>query len=136
MKVVEPGLAHCDDALVAQQLLELVEPLGLGAARLVWIDAQRRVDALLALDYRQRAAARIDPRPDGDDAADARLARTGDEVLGRIGARVEVRVRVGHATATAGGSSTRGKSGVAASMPTAAAAVPLRTRSSERSSAG
>ena len=57
----------------------------------------------------ERVARRGDRRADGEDPRHARLAGALDDLLGRVGARVEVRVRVDHAAVV--GASTRGKSG-------------------------
>ena len=60
-EVVEAGLADGDGALVGEQVAQLVEPLGLGAAGFVRVDAERRVDAVvLRRRARARCAARLD----------------------------------------------------------------------------
>jgi hypothetical protein len=53
------------------------------------------VDALLALDDRERRTRRLEARADRDDALDADLARTRDG-RDRIVERIEVRVRIDH----------------------------------------
>ena len=84
-----------------------------------------------SLGDRERRAARLDPGPDRDDARHAGLARARDERVARLLARVEVRVGVDHAAASARRS--RGKSGAAASMPVGAPVRPVARRSSQAS---
>ena len=70
---VEAGLADRDRLRMREQLAKLVEPLGLRLRRLMRVDAERRVDAVVALGDRERSAARLDPGADGDDPRDAGL---------------------------------------------------------------
>ncbi len=76
-------------------------------------------------------AAGLDRRADREDPPHPGRPRPRDDIGGGIGAGLEVRVRVDHAAAA--GASTRGKSGGAASIPSAGSAACGRTRSSERS---
>jgi hypothetical protein len=119
---VEPGFADGDGALLLEQLGQLGEPLGLGTARLMWVDTERRENPGLGRRDLERGAAGIDAGADRDHAVDAGLARAGEQHLGQLLAPVEVRVGVDHATAVS--SSTRGKSGSAGSIPSAATVQP------------
>ena len=83
------------------QLDELVESRGLGAARLMRIDPERREDALLGFGDRERGMTGRDPRADRDDARDADRTGPLDEERGGLVAPVEVGVRVDHARSVA-----------------------------------
>ena len=59
-EVVEPGLADRDGALGREQLAELVEPVSVLAAGVVGMDAERRVDAVVALGELERLPRALD----------------------------------------------------------------------------
>ena len=100
----------------------------LRAARLMRVDPEGGVDALVGRGDRERGAARGDARPDRDDARDANRARPFDEECGGLVATVEMRVGVDHrGSGYAAGSSRRGKSGGAASIPCVSAVSPYAT---------
>ena len=91
------------------------------------IDPDGGEDALLGRGDRERGVARCDARADRDDARDADRPRALDEERGRLVAAVEMGVGVDHAAvrpAHAAGSSRRGKSGGAASIPCVSAVSP------------
>ena len=98
---VEPGLADGDRARVREALAELVEPLGVVAARSVWMDAEDRPDPVVPVGELQRGRRRVDGRRDGKDPFDTGLARARNQDVRRVLARVEVRVRVDHAAVEA-----------------------------------
>ena len=102
MEAVEPGLPHRDRLRVGEQRAQLVQPPRLGGGRLVRVDPERRVDAVVRPGERERCPARLDPGPDGHDARHPRRTRSGGERLCRLRARVEVRVRVDHDAAVGG----------------------------------
>jgi hypothetical protein len=58
------------------------------------MNAQGREDSALACRDRECLAARVESGTDRDDPLDARGAGAGHDLLGRPGARVEVRVSV------------------------------------------
>src|SRR5581483_1626541 len=124
---VEAGLADGDRERIGEQLCELVDPVALGVG-LVRMDPENREDALVAAGEVEGDPAALDRRPDGQDSRHAGLGRSPNRGL-RILERIEMRVRVDHAAAD--DASTRGKSGEAGSIPSAASAVRRRTRSSE-----
>jgi hypothetical protein len=119
---IEARLADRDGALVPKQLGKLVEPPRLRTAGLVRVNAERGEDAVLAFCDRERRAAGIDSRADCDDTLDAGLASAREQFVRSLVAPVEV--RVGFDRATAVSSSTRGKSGSAAAMPSAGTVRP------------
>ena len=57
-EVVEAGLADRDGALVCEQLAQLVEAVGVGLVRVVRMDAEARVDAVVLLGERERLVRR------------------------------------------------------------------------------
>src|SRR5689334_1875457 len=72
---VEPGLADGDRLRVVEQRTQLADALGLDPAGLVRVDAERRVDALVAFgEHKGRLRLRERGR-DGDDAFDAGASR-------------------------------------------------------------
>ena len=95
-EAVETRLPHRHGAGMAEQLPHLVEPAGLGAARLVRVDPERGHDALLPLGDGERAPTGVHAGADRDHPRDAGLARPRDRTR-RIVERIEMRVRVGHA---------------------------------------
>lgn len=124
---VEPRLADRDGSLVGEQLTKLVEAPGVGVSGLVRVDPERGEDALLSGGDGERLATGVEPGADRDDPAHAGRSRAGHDHLRRLGAGVEVRVRVDQAAAV--GKSTRGKSGAAGSIPSVAGVTPAATRS-------
>ena len=82
-KVVQPRLPHGDRARVGEQLAELVEPVGLGAAGLVRVDAEHGEDPAAGPQARARAA-RLDPRADGEDALTPASTRARRARRGRV----------------------------------------------------
>ena len=98
---VEPGLADRDRLRMGEQLAQLVESSGFGGAGLVRIDAERCEHAVVRVGDGECGATGLDAGTDGHDPGDSRLVRAPDERRGRLVARVEVRVRVGHATVAA-----------------------------------
>ena len=98
---VEPGLADRDHLRMAEKLAKLVESSGFGRARLVRVDAERGEHALVRVGDGQCSPTGLDSGADRHDPRDSGLACTLDEDRGRLVARVEVRVRVGHATVAA-----------------------------------
>ena len=107
---------------MAQQLAELADPLRLARRGLVRVDPERGVDPLSGYGERQGSPARLDSRPDRDDALVTPASRARASAPRGILERVEVRVRVDHAAGA--GASIRGKSGAAASIPVAGAVRP------------
>ncbi len=93
---VESGLADGDRLRVLQQLAQLVEPPRIRRCGLVRIDAESREYTFVLLREHERGARRLDSRPDRHDPRDSRLQPALDRRC-RLLARVEVRVRVGHA---------------------------------------
>src|SRR5438128_12137879 len=98
-------------------------------SRLVRVDAENREDAVVSLDKRKGAAAVVDIGANGEDSGDARLHGAFDGIVGVVECG-EVRVGVDHAAGA--GSSIRGKSGFAATIPSTSSAPPFRTRSQAR----
>ena len=136
---VEPGLADPNRPVVPEERRQLGHSLGFVATGLMGVNSERCEDSVVSLGYGERRAARLDSGPHGDDPLHACGAGARDERLRIFGARVEVRVRVDHATAAAparvsSSGSMRGKRGGAARIPVAASAFPGRTRSHDRSS--
>ena len=86
---------------MVEKLAKLVDPFRLGIRRLMRVDAESREHTVVRIGERERGAAGLDPGSDRDDPRDSGFARPLDERRGRLGARVEVRVRVGHAGAAA-----------------------------------
>ncbi len=124
---VEPCLSDGDRFRVREQLAELVKPLCLRRRRLVRIDAESREDLAVLVGDRERPSARLDAGTDGHDPAHASGERSFDEGRCRLLARVEMRVRVGHAAGA--GVSMRGKIGDAATIPDRAGVRPYATSS-------
>src|SRR5262249_47286311 len=113
MVIVEASLSNRDGKRMGGQGAQLVESLRLWRSGLVRIDSERgNDDAVARLGDAQRCAARFDPGSHGDDSIDAGCTGALDNGCGGLVARVEVRVRVGHAAAV--GASMRGNSGAAA----------------------
>ena len=98
---VEPGLADGDGARVREALARARRAARVVAARSVWMDAEDRADAVVPVGELQRGRRPVDGRRDGEDPFDAGLARASDQDVGRVLARVEVRVRVDHAAVEA-----------------------------------
>src|SRR4029450_5930665 len=98
------------------------------------MDAERSEDALVSPGDGKRLTAGLEPRADGHDPLDPGLAGARHELVCRFRARVEVRVRVDHAAAV--GWSTRGKSGVAAAMPSVGGVTPYAAPSEPGSTGG
>src|SRR5690348_14593183 len=96
------------------------------------MDSENREDAVVPLGERKSAFAVVDVGADCEDARNAGLGGALDRLVDVVEGG-EVRVRVDHVPAVAG-SSIRGKSGLAASIPSTSSATPLRTRSQARSS--
>ena len=92
--VIEARLPHRDRSLVAQQLAQLADPAGLALRRLVRVDAEGGVDAVVFREL-ERPPAGVDARPDRDDARHPRLASAYDGDR-RLLERIEVRVCVDH----------------------------------------
>ena len=67
----------------------------------MWIDTQRGEHPVVLVGDRERRSAGIDAGADGDDPGHPCGKRPLDEGRGRLLARVEVRVRVGHEPAAA-----------------------------------
>ena len=86
---------------MSQELAELGEALGLRLRGLVRVDPQRGMHALMTLGDRQRRPARLDAGADRDDSGDAGCLCPLDQGRSRLVARVEMRVRVGHAAVAA-----------------------------------
>ncbi len=105
LHVVEAGLAHRDRFRVLEQLAQFVEAARFGSRRLMRVDSERRVDALVLLCERERGATRVDPGADGDDPAHPRRCSSLDHGRRHL-AGVEVRVRVGHAASRPSASSS------------------------------
>src|SRR3989442_14335737 len=97
----------------------------------MWMDARDAVDAVVLLDDRERLGPRARISSDRDDACHAGFAGARD-CSGWIVERVEMRVGVDHAAAV--GASTRGESGAAGAIPSAAIVRPGSTFSQARSS--
>src|SRR5215207_8817549 len=119
--VVESRLADGDRLRMGEKSPQLGEVALVALPRVVRVQAEGCVDALLGLADGERLATRADVRPHRDDAGDPGFARAGEHSRDIAVAGVEVRVRVDQAAAV---DSTRGKSGVAGSIPSAAAAPP------------
>ena len=119
---VEAGLAHGHGALVPEELRQLGQPLRLRPTCLMRMDSERGENPAFAFGDRERSPAGIDARADRNHALDAGLTGAGEQRLRRLLAPVEVRVGVDHATAVS--SSTRGNSGSAGSIPSAATVQP------------
>ncbi len=98
---VEAGLAHRDRLRMSQELAELGEALGLGLPGLVRVDPERGMHALVTLGDRERRPARLDAGADRDDSGDAGCLCALDQGRSGLVARVEMRVRVGHAAVAA-----------------------------------
>ena len=81
-----------------EQLAQLADPVPPPRRRLVRVDPERRVDAVVLLGDRERGAARPIPVPIVIDSRHPRLARAVDAPRPVL-ERVEVRVRVDHASA-------------------------------------
>ncbi len=124
VEVVETRLPDRDGPRMAEQLDELIGAGSLRATRLMRIDPDSGVDALLGRGDRERGVTRGNPRPDRDDARDADCPRPFDEERGGLVAAVEMGVGVDHGIGYAAGSSRRGNSGGAASIPCVSAVRP------------
>ena len=96
---VEARLAHRDDLRVVEEIAELVEASCIRPGGAVRIDPERGEDALVRVGECERRPARLDAGPDRDHACHAGRPGALDERGDRPVARVEVRVRVGHAAA-------------------------------------
>ena len=119
---VEPRLADGDRARMLEELAQLLDARRVRRRRLMGIDPERSEDACVRLRNRERAAARLDARADRDHARHADRFRALEQLAGVCVAPVEMRVGVDHAAGA--GSSTRGKSGGAASSPWTASVRP------------
>ena len=98
---VEAGLAHRDRLRMSQELAELGEALGLGLPGLMRVDPERGMHAVVPLGDRERRPTRVDAGADRDDSGDAGCLCALDQGRGGLVARVEMRVRVGHAAVAA-----------------------------------
>ena len=98
---VEASLAHCDRLRMGQELTELGEALGLGLPCLMRVDPERGMHALMTLGDRERRPTRLDTGADRDNSGDAGCLCALDQGRSRLVARVEMRVRVGHAAVAA-----------------------------------
>lgn len=107
--VVEARLADGDRPRVGKEVSKLAEPSGVGGSGTVRVDTERSDDLGVRLRDTERRPAGVDPAADGDDSRDARGRCPPDEDVRGLGARVEVRVRVGHTVGAA--ASMRGNSG-------------------------
>ena len=118
VEVVESRLADSHGSWMAEQIDELIRARTLRGAGLMRVDPERGKDALLGIRDCDRGVAGRDPRANGYDSRNAHRPRTFDEECGGLVAAVEVSVGVDHREPTyAAGSSRRGNSGGAASMP-------------------
>ncbi len=130
-KEVEAGLTDRDRAWVVEQIPERVEVVVL--RRFVRVDPENREHLRMSVCELERGPRALDRRADREDPPHARLARSANELVRRVRARVEVRMGVDHAAVA--GASRRGKSGCAASMPPVGTVFPTATFSQARSSA-
>ena len=94
-EVVEARLADRDRARVAEQVAKLVEAVRVGLVRVVRVDAEDGVDAVVLLGERERLVRARDAGGDGDHAVDADGAGSLEGLGCLVG--VEVRVGVDHA---------------------------------------
>ena len=129
-KEIEAGLPDRDGTRVREQLAERVEVVVF--RRLVRVDTEDREHLRMLVRELERGAGALDRRADGEDPPHACLARSANELVGGVRARVEVRMGVDHAAVA--GASRRGKSGCAASMPPVGTVFPTATFSQARSS--
>ena len=106
-KEVEAGLPDRDRARVREQLAQRVEVVVV--RRLVRVDAEDREHLRMSVCELERGARALDRRADREDPLHACLARSANELVRRVRARVEVRMGVDHAAVA--GASRRGKSG-------------------------
>src|SRR4029079_1955506 len=123
---VEAGLSHRDDLRVDEQPTQLAKTRCVRRRRTVRVYAQCGDNTVVALGDPERAATRVDARPDRHDPPDAGGASPRDHGV-RLRARVEVGVAVAHAAVA--GSSTRGKSGGAGSSSCTACVRPYAASS-------
>ena len=120
-EVVEPGLADPDRLGVVEELRQSGHLLVAGRPCVVWMDAEHGEHPLLRLGQLENAPTRVEAGADRDHPRDAGLAGP-RERRARVVERVEVRVGVDHAAGAA--DSTRGNSGSAARIPSAAVQRP------------
>jgi len=93
--VVEPGLADRDDLRVRREPLELIEKRFAELSGLVRVEADRRVDELVALRELDRAEARLEIEADVHHDPYASGPRAANDVLAIAGVRIEVEMHVG-----------------------------------------
>ena len=127
--VVEARLAHGDRIELAKRLelrRALRPPRSCG-----WMPRIGKTPSV-ATPKSTTSAPAVGPGADLEDPVDARLPGAVDQLLGRVCARVQVRMRVDHAAAA--GASTRGKSGGAGSTSSVSTVLPGATKDQSKSS--
>src|SRR5581483_6891633 len=120
-KEVEPRLADGDDRAVPEHRLQLFQALRVRAGGLVRVDAENAGNVLVLPRDLEHGPAGVDAGADREHAGHAGRPSAVEENVGRLLARVEMRVRVDHAAA---GASRRGKSGGAGTMSFSSPSLP------------
>ena len=99
--MIEPDFANGDNPRVFGELTQLLEAIGRCFHGMIRMNPDDREDVRMRVGNGQCATASFDGRSDGDDPRDAGRVCALDELGRLLVARVEVRVRVGHAVAAA-----------------------------------